>query len=125
MLCIDIQDTCIIMRDQTGGQLVRLFFNKSTDLPVYDYLKPILKPPFICINRLVVSPLYQNNGLGTLVMNLLFDSNPEIRNYIVTAKPDEFTETNEKRLYSFYGKFGFKPFKESEDGLIMLSISNI
>lgn len=124
MLCIDIQNNCIIMRDINGGQCVRLFFSKSNLPPVYDYLKPFLSQPYICISRLIVNTNYRNKGLGSLAMKLLINSNPGC-NFIVSAKPDNFTEINKLRLYKFYNSFGFKPFKETEDGLIMLSILNI
>ena len=121
MLCVNVYLTCVVMSDKSGGQHVRLFFNRFVMSPPNEEFTELLGVPYICILRLVISEKYRRMGYGTLALALMRESNPDVKSYIVNAEPDDIEEISRQELYDFYSRFGFREYRKNEDGMIMLA----
>lgn len=121
MLCVTIYPTCIVMADRSGGQHVRLFFNRFDMPPPNAEFTGLLGVPYISVLRLLISEKYRRMGYGTLALALMRESNPEVKSYIVNAEPDNIEEISRQDLYGFYSRFGFTEYRKNEDGMIMLA----
>ncbi len=118
ILSICEYDDSLIMKNCNEGQVVKVFYSQSNN-KMFISESEFRFPPFICINRLYVDPIYRKIGWATVVMNLLIERFKGY-SFLVNAFTDDKEYMSNETLIKFYNSFGFKFLKLSEEGVILI-----
>lgn len=125
-LDIHIGNSYIVLKDQSGGQVVQLHFSDSFNSgktnSEHKEVNESLIAPFSCIVRLFVHPKFRKKGYATFAMDKFFEIHDEFNSFIVSAQPDDEEFMKREDLLKFYRKFGFEFLKETDEGTLMVKI---
>lgn len=119
-LTLKINETSLVFITKEGYQIAKLFFHKFCNTPPNPEYRDLLSLPYISIARLIVTKEYRRKKYATELFNKLFELNKDVKSFIISANPDNPEYITKEALLRFYESFGFKRYKETEEGTILI-----
>lgn len=95
----EIRDILININTNTNGDNLELIYFNNTLIGFF--WTSIQKPNSLWLDSIIIINEFQNKGIGSKIIDLLIDNNPEIR-YI-----DLGVQNSNKQAIKFYEKNGF------------------